>query len=144
MVNGEVITRSELDRLVGPMYQQIKKIYNTEEQSVQIEKVRKKALNRLIEEKLVISEAKKRGIEAAEAEIKQRLDHVKGRFGSGEEFDSTLYEQNVSLSDLRELYANQIIASKLLDEEVRSKISISPSQINEYFEAHKEEFEEAM
>ncbi|MFH1848187.1 MAG: peptidylprolyl isomerase [Candidatus Omnitrophota bacterium] len=140
VVNGEVITQGELDTLVIPMYQKLKERYTEAELPGEMAGIRKEVLNRLIEEKLIISEAKKLGIEVTEDEINKKVAEVKQRFKTEEEFNAAMNEQGISPSELREIYTNRIMSAKLLDARVNNKAVVKPAEINMYFETHKEDF----
>lgn len=140
VVNGEIITQGELDNLIKARLGRLQKKVSSEKLQEMVEDIRKQLLNQLIEEKLVISEAKKMGIEATEEEISAKIKQVKSGFGSEEEFEDAILQQNLSLSELKEVYRNQIIASKLIELQVRQRIEIMPADINRYYEEHKEEF----
>lgn len=140
IVNDEVITRHDLEEYLAPLYFQYKAEYQGEELQEKLKKLQSDGLRQLIEEKLLLSEARKRKLTVDPKEIQSRLDQVKGRFSSQEEFEETLSRQGLVVEDLEERYRDQIIIGKLVDEEVRYQISVSPSEVTEYYDAHLVEF----
>jgi len=62
VVNDDVITQSELQESMLPFIADYKVRYDEEELEGKMDEVRQDALNRLIEEKLILQEAKKREI----------------------------------------------------------------------------------
>lgn len=127
VVNGETITQGELDAASAAQ---------------ESEEAKKEILNRMIEEKLVLSEAKKRNVEVADLEIEEKLKEIKLKFESDEDFNEALKEGGISLNELKQKYADQIKVAKLVEMEVRKKIVITPSEILEYYNLHKEEFKD--
>ncbi len=140
VVNDEVITQGEVDRRVAPLYEQYKTMYETLELKEKVEEAYKSVLEQLINDKLVISEARRRGMEIADKEIDEELNKVKKRFGSDEEFYLTLDKQGISPEELKENYKSSLMAKKLIDVEIGSKITITPIEIVEYYGNHKQEF----
>lgn len=95
------------------------------------EEATREILSRMIESMLVLQEAKRRGIEASSSEIGEALDKVKARFKSEEEFQGALIAQGYTIENLREDCKEEILRSKLISQEVRSKIQIAPEKIEE-------------
>ena len=143
VVNGETITQAELDAAVESIAGMIKKESKDEgDFTKQLEARRKEILDRMIEEKLILSEAKRKNIKVQDAEVEEKLKEVESKFDSEEKFNEVLNEQDISLKDLKQRYADQIMVSELVDIEVRRKITITPSEVLQYYEAHKGDFKE--
>lgn len=142
VVNGETITQSELDMASAGLSDKLNKKFKGEELARKIEKTKQEILNRMVEEKLILSEAKRLKIEATGAEIEDKLKEVKSTFGSEEKFDEALKEEGVSLDELKARYTDQIKVAKLAEIEVRKKIIISPAEVSDYYNLHKEDFKQ--
>ncbi len=155
VVNDEVITQAELEKVLAPVYLQLNATRQPEEVAAEIEKIRPRILEQLIEEKLMLQEAKKpRAVEVSKGkigipppitvtdiEIDEMVDETASKFEGPEAFEQALKEQGLSMEDLRARYQEQITIEKLIGREVRSKVSVSPSEITAYYEAHPDEFE---
>lgn len=142
VVNDETITQGELDMATAALLEKLKTKYSGGELVKEAEKNKKEILNRMIEEKLILSEAKKRKIEASDAEIEVRLKEIKSTFGSEEEFNEALRQEGVSLNELKQRYADQVKMGKLVEMEVRKKMTINPSETLNYYNLNKEKFRE--
>jgi len=142
VVNGETITQSELDMAYSGLSDKLEKKFKGEELAGKMEEAKQNILNRMVEEKLILSEAKRLKVEATDAQIDDKLKEVKSTFESDEKFDEALKEEGVSLDELEQRYADQIIVANLADIEVRKKIIISPSEVSGYYDTHKEDFKE--
>jgi len=140
VVNDEIITQGELDRMLLPVYKQYKGLYAGAELEEKLEEVRRNILNRLIEDKLLLSEVKRRKIEITDEEVKAKLDDVKSRFATDEEFEEALASENILLSDLEKNYKERIAIDKMVDSEIRKALSISPHEVIDYYKSHQEEF----
>jgi len=143
VVNDEVITQQDIDQLLGVLYAQYSQEFKGDELLQKMEDIKKDILNQIIEDKLVLSRAKELGIKITESEINERLDYIKKGFPSDEEFYKALETQGVTIANLKDRYRDQIMMKKLVDYEVRSKISVLPSEISDYYEKYKDQFREA-
>ncbi len=105
-----------------------------------MEEVKKNILNQIIEDKLILSRARALDIKVADSEINEKLDYIKKGFPSEDEFYKTLETQDVTVGTLKDRYRDQLLMKKIVDMEVKSRVSVLPSEINDYYEKHKEEF----
>lgn len=142
VVNDEVITQRDVDQLLAVLYAQFSQEFKDDELVKKMEEVKTNILNQIIEDKLVLSRAKELGIKVTGSEINERLNSVKQGFPSEEEFYKTLETQGVTVANLKDRYNDQIMMKKLVDYEVRSRVSVLPSEISEYFEKHRDNFKQ--
>ncbi|OIO32789.1 MAG: hypothetical protein AUJ70_04780 [Candidatus Omnitrophica bacterium CG1_02_40_15] len=142
VVNDEVITQQDVDQLLSVLYAQYSQEYKGDELLQKMEQVKKDILNQIIEDKLVLSRAKELGIKVTESEINERLDYIKKGFPSEKEFYETLETQGVTIANLKDRYRDQIMMKKLVDYEVKSKVSVLPSETSDYYEKHRSQFRE--
>jgi parvulin-like peptidyl-prolyl isomerase len=140
VVNDEVITQQDVDQLLAVLYAQFSQQYRGDELLKKMEEVRKDILNQIIEDKLILSRAKELGIKVTESEINERLEYIKKGFPSEEEFYKTLETQGITVANLKDRYRDQIMMKNLVDYEVKSRISVLPSEISEYYKKHRDEF----
>ncbi|MDD5448984.1 MAG: peptidylprolyl isomerase [Candidatus Omnitrophica bacterium] len=142
VVDGETITQAELDAASTSLIEKLNKELQGEDLARQTEAVKKEVLGRMIEDKLILAQAKKKGIEATDKEIEDKLSQIKSNFDSEERFNEALRVEDVALSDLKQRYADQIKVAKLAEMEVRNKIVIKPTESFDYYNSHTEEFKE--
>jgi len=141
-VNDEVITQSELDALFRPVAEQFKGVYQGQELMEKLTEARSKLLSQLIEDKLVLLEANKLGLEATESEVNERLDELKGQFPDDQTFQKALEDQQVTLTSLRKRLADQVVIQKLHYIEIRQKIIVSPTEVKDYYDSNPDQFQE--
>jgi len=91
VVNDEVITQSDVDESTLSFIADYRQRYGDEEAQKRIDEAKNDALNRLIEEKLILQEAKKRNVQIDEAEVEKRFQDAKKRFASEEEYNFRLH-----------------------------------------------------
>jgi len=142
VVNDEVITQSEVDRILYPIYLQYKEVYKSDEDLYKmLDETRLNILKQLVNDKLILSESKKLGITASDAEIDEYLESVRNDLkGKGMDFDRLMKEQNLAIGDVRARYAEQIKIQKTIDQEIHSKIKVQPSEASDYYRDNIKEF----
>ncbi len=140
VVNDEVITQSELDQLLMPVYQKYKSKFSGETLMVKMNEARQKLLSQLIEDRLVYQESKRLGVQVTSEEVNARYEESKARFPSGEKFEKLLAQQGLTVSKLKERYREQIAIQKLHQHEIRSKIIVTPKDIEDYYASHSGKF----
>lgn len=133
VVNGEVLTLSDYGRYVARA-----------DQTVDREKVTDYYLKTLIEERLILQEAKRKGYDATEDEVSQSLAGFLQQSGIPEkEFQSRIAAENMSLSDYRALLKENIVSLKCIEKEVNTKVIVSSSDLVRYYENNRARFLES-
>lgn len=142
VVNDEVITQSEVDRLLFPIYSYYKENTKTEEELyARLDQHRIEILRQLIDDKLLLSEARKHEISIPEGEINKEIETLKKEMAKqGADFGTMLKEQNFTLSDLKQKYREQAMIQRVIDFNVRSRIDIQPSEISNYYNEHIDDY----
>ncbi|MBI5124315.1 MAG: peptidylprolyl isomerase, partial [Candidatus Omnitrophica bacterium] len=139
VVNNEIITQREIDVILAPIYNQYKATYKGEELIRKLEEARESILKQLIEDRLILSEAKKENITVEEKEIDFRVEDIKKKMGGEAELENMLNEQNLTIKELRSRYKEKIIIRKLIDQKVGAGIIITPLEVKNYYNSHKGE-----
>ncbi len=129
VVNGESITKNELNRRYNMLSEQYK-LFVTKDAF----------LDRVIESKLLLQEARRRGIDVSNEEVENEIDELKKR-STAEAFNEFLNKNNLSLEELKEMIKEQLIINKLLNQTVFSRIDISKSKIEDYYRKNKDLFQ---
>ncbi len=154
VVNQEVITQTEFNRALAPIYFQLQASLSPEELHRRMGEVHQQVLEQLIDEKLMLQEARnprqvevakgKIGvppvIEVSEQEVQEVLEKTRGRFQSPEEFLGALQQQGLIEEDLRARFREQITIQKLISREIRSRVAVSPAEITSTYEANRDRF----
>lgn len=146
-VNGEIITQSELENELETVREQVKKVYPPEEQGNALKVEQKKMLNLLIENKLILQNAKKAGVDVTPAEVNRYLEeamsNMKKNFPDEKTFEAALAERQTNLNELRRMYRSRIeeelVIQRYVEQEVKSKLEVSEKEVEDYFEKQKEE-----
>jgi len=140
VVNNEVITKQDVDQLLGVLYAQYVHEFAGDELLQKMEEVKKDILRQIIEDKLILSRAKELNIKIREEDIEGKLADIKDGFPSEEEFFKVLDTQGITVADLKKRYNDQLMMKKVVDFEVSAKADVLPSEVREYYEKHRKEY----
>ncbi len=140
VVNDEVLTQREFDRAFAPVEAEFKKNLQGEELKERLEEARKYFLENIVNSKLAVSLAKQDKVEIDEAVLQERINKVKGYYDTNEEFLQALNEKGTNLSEFEKEVREKMLAQKILEKEVSSKINVTPSEIQEVYGKNKDKF----
>ena len=90
-------------------------------------------LNQMIIEMIVQERAQELGIELSKAEVDREIDEIKSDYPEGV-FEETLLEVAVSYETWVKRLKTRLIMEKVIDEELKDKIVITPEDIAVYYE----------
>lgn len=142
VVNDDIISLFELERMVAPYAERVRSLgYPPEQEREMLFKVRQDVLNELINQKLTAQETEKANISVRPEEIDQALERIKeSNYYTDEQLRAALEEEGFTLEEYRERLGDQILRSKLMNREIKSKIVITDEEIQAYYDAHSGEF----
>lgn len=97
------------------------------------------ALKSLIEKKILLTEAKNEGIKVSDEEVEDALKDLKksNGFESDEEFIKALKKEGLTLEEVKEKIKEQILISRLIGKNVRSKVRVSDLEVEKACKAKK-------
>ena len=144
VVNNDCIALSELNERVEPFLRKLREAnYSPEAERQMAFQLRKDVLNRMIDEKLTAQEAEKLDVKVSDNEVDAQLERIKSQhFITDEDLRNTLAEEGLTLEEYRERLRGQILQATLVNIEVKSKVAITDRDIQEYYDKHKDSFEE--
>lgn len=142
VVNDEVITSQELNELLAPLYIQCQATYKGKELEEKIAQAKKDALDQLMEDRLILQEAKKENILISDSEVQEKIEELQQRFSTPEEFAAALEQQDINLKRLERIYREQLMIKELVSRQVRLKVVVEPNQVTEYYQKHSGEFKD--
>lgn len=140
VVNDASITKSEISEAMKPVAERLKKSYSGEELDEKLKEAHQVIIERLIEDRLILQEAKKQNITAADIEIEEKMGQIKSKFPNKEAFENALEQQGLNLWELKKNHKEQIIIKKMVRQYVRQKVKITPLQIAQYYQQHINDF----
>ncbi len=142
VVNDDVITLNELNKVLKPYIQQIRTMgYLPEKEKQMIFKVRKSVLDRLIDEKIEDQEIKREKIEVPDHQIDQAIERIKeAHYYTDEDLRAGLASQDMTMKEYRKQIKDQLARAKLINRNVKSKIVITKEDIKAYYEKHLDQY----
>jgi hypothetical protein len=108
---------------------------NIKEQPEDLRKAQIRLLNQLTIEMILLERAKELKISITDAELEQAISGIKGDYPEGE-FENTLLEYAVSYDSWKDRLRNRLILEKVIEEELKSRISITAEDISDYYQKH--------
>jgi peptidyl-prolyl cis-trans isomerase SurA len=142
VVNGEVITISQVRSLSAPREKQLRTQFTGEELEKQLKAARELALKDLIDRQLVLQAFKKEKFDIPDHFIDERMHEIiRENFGGDRNtFIKTLEAQNYTLDEFKHKEMEQMIVQAMRSHNVKTKNIISPTKIEEYYRKHRDEF----
>jgi peptidyl-prolyl cis-trans isomerase SurA len=142
IVNGDVITYSQVRHLSAPREKLLRSQFTGEELDKKLSEVRQAALKDLIDRRLIIQAFKKESYQIPDHIVDQRVhDIIRESFGGDRNtFIKTLEAQNYSLGEFKEKEMERIIVQAMRGQNVKTNLIASPTKIEEYYRKHHDEF----
>ena len=135
MVNDDVITEADVVSQVQALLEDPERpVANSADAS----KIQEEVLQRLIEQQLMLQEAKRSSIDVPGTEVAARLDELRGRFPSDEAFHQWREESGFSEERLKSRLRDQLLVQRVIDVKIRSVITVSPQEVATEIDAHPE------
>lgn len=142
IVNGDIITYSQVRGLSSPRERLLRTQYHGDELDKQIQVARAAALQDLIDRQLIVQSFHKEKFELPEHFVEERVnDIIRDDFGGDRNtFIKTLQAQNYSLTEFKKMEMDKIIVSAMRSKNVKPVTMISPTKVMDYYKQHRAEF----
>ena len=138
VVNNEIITWTELRAIISREGKSFLDKVPEGKKEEAIKGLEKEFLNSLIDMKLQLQEARKKGMDLSKAEIDSAIADIKKKYNlTDEALLNSLAAEGMTFEDYRTRLAEQIMLSKVVNFEVKANIVIKDSEVSEYYEANK-------
>ncbi len=140
IVNDEIVTEQELQIVMAPVIAQYRTMYTGQEYEEKTAAARKEFLEKVINDKLILGEAKRKQVIVKDPEVDEMMADVRNKFPSREAFLRAIEDQGLTEKKLWNRFRDQLMTQKLVAYEVKSKVSVSPGEVNEYYKGHSLDF----
>jgi len=141
VVNKEVITWSELYKMMEYEVTDQMKALKEEERMRLFKDSEAVFLEKLIDMRLQIQEAKRIGLEVTPDEVTEAIESIKKKYSlSNNALEESLKKEGLTLEEYKKRLSEQIIISKLVSQQIRNKIVVSDEEVKKYMEANKKDF----
>jgi hypothetical protein len=111
--------------------------HNIRQQSEDLRDAQMRLLNQLTVELLMLERAKELEISVSDDELEQAVSEIKSDYPEGQ-FEETLLEFAVSYDAWRNRLKIRLTMDKVVEAELKNRISISPEDISQYYQKNLE------
>lgn len=98
-------------------------------------------LDQLIEERLLLAEARRLKLSATSTEVTAAVERIKNDY-SEQGFDEYLRERGITYDDWLEQLQRDLTIRKLVQQSIDSKVTVTAEEIEAYYRAHTDEFQQ--
>ena len=143
IVNDQDITKAEFDA----SYEQYKLTYAQQGMNIddmeedQVKQIEQKVVDQLVNSRLLLQAAEKNNIEAAEEEVQQSLEQIKGQFDKEEEFTAALEANKLTLAQLEKQITDELKVNQYISENI-TEVAVEEEEIKAMYDQYKEQSEE--
>jgi peptidyl-prolyl cis-trans isomerase SurA len=137
VVNDDIITLSELEAETSSIYKVLSKSNSTDNLLGAMEEARELALDKMIDRTLMEQKAKQYNLTVTKDEIDAAYEHMRSNMSlSASEFRQKLETSGMTEELYRSKLHDNILQSKILSVDVRSKIVVTDEMVLEYYDQH--------
>lgn len=137
IVNDEVITLSEVNEEGKPLLQRVAENVPAAELENALQEVRRTIIEKLIEKRLMLQEAAKAKISVSDEDVQMAMDRIlEKNKGTIEQLRAEIAKLGMTEAQYRENLKEQVLSSKLVNLEIRSKVIIPEEKVIDYYDTH--------
>jgi peptidyl-prolyl cis-trans isomerase SurA len=142
IVNGDVITYSQVRDVSAPREKLLRSQYTGEELEKALKEAREAALKDLIDRRLIIQAFQKEKYEIPDHFVEEQVRGIiKEAFGGDRHtFIKTLEAQSYSLGEFKQKETERMIVQAMRAKNIKRNPISSPTKVEEYYKKHRAEF----
>jgi parvulin-like peptidyl-prolyl isomerase len=136
VVNDEIITESELDQMAAPY---LRGDPESADGKKAWEEAKHKALDQMIEMRLVLDQAKELKLSVTTEEVERAIEEVKrqNKIEDDNAFAEALKSQGFSMEAYRKNLRKQILQLKVLNTAVRARVNVSDDEVRAFYQQNE-------
>lgn len=142
-VNGQGVSVKEYNRSL----EQAKKQYatrfqvdfNSEQGKQMLGSIQRSIVNQLVDQKMLMIEADKRGFKASDTEIDLKLAEVKKQFPDDAAFQKAIADYGLTPADLKDQISKGVAIEKL-QKDVTKDLNVTDAQVSDFYARNKAQF----
>ncbi len=149
-VNGEILTKTELEQRQVSALRQRTQGQQIDPESLKNDETLKKALAEItpqilvsaIDEILLLQRGRELGLRLGDDQFKQVVANIRKEQGLQDEakFLQALAQENMTVEDLRKQLERQMLIEQVQRQEIGSKLSITEEEARQYYAKHPDDF----
>jgi parvulin-like peptidyl-prolyl isomerase len=142
VVNGDVITYSQVREVMAPREKLLRSQFSGEELITKLNEARVAAVQDLIDRQLIIQSFTKEKYEIPDFLVEQQIKRIiQESFGGDRNaFVKTLQAQSYTLGEFKKAEKDKIIVAAMRGKNAKPNTVIPPARIDEYYAKHRDEF----
>ena len=133
-VDGRSITRDNVEKTLRRTQDPAATLSPEEAMTIKLS-----ILNEMILEDILLAKARALKVEVPDTELEAAFAERKKNISEAA-FEEELKKRNLSAADMRDGLRRELLAKKLLDQEVVSKVAVSDQEVNDFFTANRAQF----
>jgi peptidyl-prolyl cis-trans isomerase SurA len=142
VVNDDVITQYELDSTVELILKRNEQNIRPEDRERITAEARKALLDRLIEDLILRQEARRLGIAVREEELTSTIQEALAKRNlSIDTLQEALIKDGTNYEKYREAMRSDMIKTRILQREIRPRVSVTNEEIGAFYQEHRDEYE---
>lgn len=143
-INGDIILKSDLDSALAELRRDVEATPDATPAQKQemLARREKDILSDLIDERLLVEKGKELNVNV-EADVLRQRDSImqRAKITDVEEFERFVSQQTgMPIEDLMDRMRDQFLTQAVLSQQVSSRLSATREEIEEYYNAHKQDF----
>lgn len=137
VVNDDTITLSEVNEIGKPLFQRVVEQAPADQREEAMAQARKTVIEKLIDKKILLQEAKRYKITVTDQEVEAALQRILEKNQTTmKQFRKELVTMGLDEKQYKEDLRDQILSSRLVNIAVRSKVIIPEEKIIDYYDMH--------
>jgi parvulin-like peptidyl-prolyl isomerase len=140
IVNNEIITQKDLNDFLNFVHLQYAHELEGKALEDKMGAMKKDLLQRLIEDRIMLQQAKNEKISIEPARVKAKIDEIKKRYSEESEFEQDLAREGLVQADLENKIREQMLMYNIVDQKVRAKVEIRPDEITSFYNQNQRQF----
>jgi peptidyl-prolyl cis-trans isomerase C len=138
-VNGEAVERWELENAIHALEGRAGAQIPPDKR----DEILRGLLDQLVRFHVLVQESRARKLEVSDAELDARLAEIKKGFPNDQAFQQELASQGLTVEQLRFQARSTMQVSKLVDAEIKPKISVQETDVDAFYKENVEKFKQA-
>jgi parvulin-like peptidyl-prolyl isomerase len=140
VVNNDIITQKDLSDFLNFMRMQLSREYSKGAVEERVQSMKNDLLDKLIDDRLILQEAKKEKINLDETRVRTRVNEIRKHYPTDASFQNDLFRQGLVLADIETKIREQFLMVSVVDLKIRRKVSVSPEEVTRFYSQNSKEF----
>jgi parvulin-like peptidyl-prolyl isomerase len=140
IVNKDIITLKDMNDFLSFTRMQLSRQYRGRYLEEKLQDMKLDLLGRLVEDRLILQEAKREKLEIDINRIKARMADIKKQYATDVDFQTDLGKQGLVPADIEKKIKEQMLIYAIIDMKVKSKILVRPEEVTRYYNENIKDF----